>query len=80
MEMNVDDVMVYDAKLPSDYVSKPIPAPAENGMRVYVNTCPEYRNNLYPISVTKDQSYTFAINPPAPYVGSRQQPTCFIPL
>ena len=35
---------------------------AENGMRVYVNTCPEYRNNLYPISVTKDKSYTFAIN------------------
>lgn len=34
MEMRIDDVFVYDAHLPVDYVSKPIPAPAENGMKV----------------------------------------------
>ncbi len=45
---------------------------AENGMRVYVNTCSEYYNKLYPINVVKDNPCSFSIN-----TGSRPQNGCF---
>ena len=44
---------------------------SEIGTRVYVNTCPEYRNDLYPINVTNNSPYTVVINTgTAPQKGS----------
>ncbi len=43
-------------------------AKAETGMRAYVNTCRDYSNTLYPISITETSGYTVSMN-----TGSKPQ-------